>query len=207
MEMRRAATSSLEHLIPVKWQKFFVLLGSPRERVNPIKAENVIDPKKVKTAANAADTLPPPIEIPITHPIPMKNRNAPILSPFLGELVVLKMGFRRRAAAPLERKLIRPRENISAVKVNAEGNVAHQGNAAPFGVGFDRRPLFVRDPLDVTKEIFTIVKLLFLFRRLPIQPNARGLDVLMFSRPFIPGFAFAVLFHQRAKECVISQPC
>src|SRR5438477_3599081 len=205
--MRRAATSSLEHLIPVEWQKFFVVLGSPRERVNPIKTQDVIDPKKMKPAPNAADTLAPPIEVPIAHPIPMKNRNTPILSPFLSELVVFKMGFRRRATAPVERKFIRPGENVGTVIIDTERNVAHQRNAAPFGVGFDRRPLFVRDPLDVTKEIFTIVKLLFLFRRLPIQPSARGLDVLMFRRPFIPGFAFAVLFHQRAKECVISQPC
>src|SRR4030081_1492805 len=125
MKMRRTAASSLEHLVPFQWKKLFVLLWTPRKSVNAIKTEHVIDPKKVEAASNAADALPPPIEIPVTHHVPVKNRDSPVLSPFLGELVVLEMGFRRCPSTPIMRKLIRPGENIGAVKVDAEWDVAH----------------------------------------------------------------------------------
>ena len=204
--MRCPAARSLEHLAPFQREKFFVLLRTPGERVNAIETQNMVDPKKVKASPDAADPLPPPIEIPVTHHVPVKNRDSPILSPFLGEPVVLKMGFRRCASTPIMRKFIRPCENVRAVVADAEWNIAHQRNAALIGIRLDGRPLLVRDPLNVTEKIFAILEALFLFRRLLVKPGPRRLDVLMLSRPFVPRFALAVLFHERAKECVIIKP-
>src|ERR1700720_5013711 len=103
MKMRNAAASSREHLIPVERKEFLVLLRAPRKGVDAVKAENVVDAKKMEAASNTANTLSPPIKIPATHYFPVKKRDAPILSPFLGELVVFKMRFRRRASAPIGR--------------------------------------------------------------------------------------------------------
>src|SRR5437868_11126554 len=103
----------------------------------------------------------------------MKNWDTPVLSPFLSELIVLEMRFRRGTAAPIEREFIRTRENIGAVIIYAERNIAHQRNAAAFGVCFNRGPLFACNPLDVTEKIFTTVETFFLFRRLSLKPCPR----------------------------------
>src|SRR5713101_1883069 len=104
----------------------------------------------------------------------MKNWDAPVLSPLLGEEIVFEMRLGRRASAPIERKFIRPGENVGAVIINAERNVAHQRNAAFFGVVFYLRPLLFRDPLNVAEEIFSIAELFFLFRRLLLEPGTCG---------------------------------
>src|SRR5256885_1241510 len=111
-EVRRAAAGSLQHLIPIERQKCLVPSRAPRERVNPIKTEGVIDSKHVKTVRHATNTLPPPIEIPMSHLFPVVERNSPVLSPLLSKLVVLEMCFRRRTAAPVERELIAFRKNV-----------------------------------------------------------------------------------------------
>src|SRR5438477_12664106 len=160
----------------------------------------------MEAAPNAADPLSPPIEIPATHHVPVKNWDAPVLSPLLSEPIVLEMRFRRGTAAPIEREFIRPRENVRAVVIDAERNVTHQCDAASFGVGFDRRPLFARDPLDVTEEVFALTEMFFLFRRLSLKPGPRCLDVFVFRRPLVPRFALTVFFHQCAKERIIIQP-
>ena len=204
--MRRSTSGSLEHLVPFQRKKFLVPPRTPGKGVDAVEAEHVIDAKKMEAAPDAADTLPPPIEIPATHHVPVKNWDSPVLSPFLSELIVLKMGFRRRATAPVMRKFIRPRENVRAVIIDAERDVAHQCDAASFGVGFDRRPLFARDPLDVTEEVFALTEMFFLFRRLSLKPGPRCLDVLMLRRPLVPRFALAVLLDERAKERAIIKP-
>src|SRR5213595_3489239 len=89
-EMRRATARSLEHLLPIQRQKLFVLPRSPRKCVDAIKSEHVIDAKEVKNAPDGTHTLTPPCEIVCPHPIPAIKRDAPILSPFLGELIVLE---------------------------------------------------------------------------------------------------------------------
>src|SRR5438132_104708 len=177
-----------------------------RKCVDAIKAQNVIDAKKMEAASNTADALSPPIEVAVTHYVPVKKWDTPVLSPLLGELVVLEMGLGRRAPAPIERKFVPSRKNIGAVIIDAEWNVAHQRDAASFGVGFDRRPLFARDPLDVTEEVFALTEMFFLFRRLSLKPGPRCPDVLMLRRPLVPRFALAVLLDERAKERAIIKP-
>src|SRR6202035_901773 len=93
MKMRLAAAGSLEHLVPFERKKFSVLLRTPGKSVDAIEPQNVVDAEKMKTAPNAANTLSPPIEISMTHYLPMKKRNPPVLSPLLGEFVVLEVGF------------------------------------------------------------------------------------------------------------------
>src|SRR5438270_13418878 len=138
MKMRCAAAGSRKHLIPVERKEFSVLLRAPRKGVDAVKTQNVIDAKEVEAAPNTADALSPPIKIPATHHVPVKKRDAPILSPLLGELVVFKMRFRRRASAPIGRKFTGPCENICAAIIDAEWNVAHQRETAFFCVRFDR---------------------------------------------------------------------
>ena len=80
------AAGARTHFVPGEREKFTVTSGPPRKRVDPVKAENVIDPKEVKNLSNAANTLAPPIEIAGSHHVPAVERDAPILSPFLGKL-------------------------------------------------------------------------------------------------------------------------
>src|SRR5205814_6707704 len=136
-EMRRATARSLKHLLPIKRQKLFVLPRSPRKCVDAIKSEHVIDAKEVENAPDGTHTLTPPFEIVRPHPIPAIKRDAPILPPFLGKLIVLEIRFGRCAARPVEREFIRPRENVSTVLADAKWNISHQRNITFFGTRFD----------------------------------------------------------------------
>src|SRR2546423_419513 len=152
--MWRAPAGFCEHVVPIEIEKLFVLLWSPRKSVDPVKTEGMVDSKKMKTVRNRANALPPPIEIALAHFRPAIQRDAPVLSPLLRELVVLEMDFRRRAAEPIERELARPREDVGTVIADTEWNIAHQTDAAFFGVTLSFGPLLVRDPLHITKTIF-----------------------------------------------------
>ncbi len=118
----------------------------------------------MKGAPHAADALPPPIEISIAHDLPAEKRNAPVLPPFLRELVVLEIGFGRGAAGPIQRKFIAPCKNIRAVITHPERDVAHERDTAFFRVGFDRRPLSMRNPLHVAEKHFAPGKFFSRFR-------------------------------------------
>src|SRR2546430_5660240 len=89
--MRRLATSSFQHLVLIERKKLAVFPRPPGKRVNTIEAKHMIDPKKVEDAADAAHSLPPPIEIVCAHRIPPIKRDAPVLSPLLSELVIFKI--------------------------------------------------------------------------------------------------------------------
>src|SRR6266571_6161428 len=90
-EMRNAAIGSREHLVPIERKKFLVARWSPWEGVNSVKPEDMIDAEKMKGALYTAHPLPPPLEIISAHCLPAIKRNPPVLSPFLGELVILEM--------------------------------------------------------------------------------------------------------------------
>src|SRR3981081_4784693 len=98
--MRGAPAGSCEPFIPIERQKLLIARRPPRKRVKPIKAEHVVDPKEVKRALHAPHALPPPFEIISAHRLPSIKRNTPVLSPFLGKLVVLEIRLRRSAPAP-----------------------------------------------------------------------------------------------------------
>src|ERR1700694_164853 len=138
-EVGRAAASSFQHLIPIEREKVAIFARSPGKGIDPVETEDVIDTKKMETAPHAPGALAPPIEILLAHRIPAKKRNAPVLSPFLGELVVLEIRFRRRPTAPIQPEFIAARKNIRAVITDAEWNVAHESDLPLFRVGFDRR--------------------------------------------------------------------
>src|SRR5260370_17687753 len=104
MQLRSGAASLPKHLVPVERKKFSVLLRPPRKCVDAIKTQNVIDAKKMEAASNTADALSPPIEVAVTHYVPVKNWDAPVLSPLLRELVVLAMGLGRPPPPPIARK-------------------------------------------------------------------------------------------------------
>src|SRR5439155_7339208 len=105
---------------------------------------------------DSADTLAPPLEIVRAHPVPAIQRNAPVLSPFLRELVVLEVRFGRCAAGPIEHEFIPPRQNVGAIITNAKRNITHERNAAFFGIRFYLPPLLMRDPLLITEVILEV---------------------------------------------------
>ena len=89
-------------------KKLFVSPRPPRKCVNAIETEDVVDAEKMKYLFHAAHPLPPPFEISAAHLVPAIKWNAPVLPPLLGKLVLLEIGFRWRASAPIERKLGAP---------------------------------------------------------------------------------------------------
>src|SRR6267378_4436477 len=122
--MRSASAGSCEHFIPIKRKQLLIARRPPRKRVNPIKAEHVVDAKEVKGALHAAHALPPPFKIISAHRLPSIKRNTPVLSPLLGKLVVLEIRLRRCAAVPIEYKLVRSCKNVGAVIADTKRNVA-----------------------------------------------------------------------------------
>src|SRR5207244_7679643 len=124
-EMRRAAAGSFQHLIPIERKKLFVLPRPPRESIDAIKSEHVIDAKKMKNAPDSADALAPPLEIVRAHFVPAIERNTPVLAPFLGERIVFEVRLRRRATEPLEHEFIRARENVDAALDDDEWSIDH----------------------------------------------------------------------------------
>src|SRR5262249_11215795 len=111
------------------------------------------DPKQVKDAPDCAYPLTPPFKIIRVHSAPAIQRNAPVLSPFLGECILLESRLGRRAAAPAEHEFVGARENVGAIITYAEWNVAHERHTALLGMRFNVSPLLMRNPLHVTEEI------------------------------------------------------
>ena len=103
----------------------FVLPWPPREGVDAIKSEHVINAKEMKNSTDSADTLAPPFEIVCAHSVPAIKRNTPVLAPLLRKHVLFEIRLGRRAAAPVEHKFIRPREHVGTVITNAKRNIAH----------------------------------------------------------------------------------
>src|SRR5260370_27740229 len=116
------------------------------------------------------------------------------------------MEFWRRAARPIEREFIRAREDIRAVITDAERNVPHERDAPLRGVRFHFAPLFVRDPLHVTKEILASPERWLSLLRQMTQPLSRVFHSSVFRSTFVPRLRIALLLHHRAKECVILPP-
>src|SRR5215831_4246333 len=190
----------------VERQEFFVPLGPPREGIDAIKSLDVIDPKQMKDSSSTADPFAPPLEIVRAHHTPAIKRNAPVLSPFLSERVVLEEGLGRRAPEPVEHEFIRAREDIRAVVTDAEGNVAHQRHSALLRVRFDVSPLLISDPLHVTEEVSAPTEgCLFIVREIA-YPVPGIFSALMLGRPSIPCGATVIFLDENAEERVIVQP-
>ena len=153
--MRRTPASSFQHLVLIKRQEFFVLLGPPGKGIDAVKSLDVIDPEEMKDPSGSSDPFSPPLKIVGAHGAPAIERNAPVLSPFLRERVILEMRLGRSATEPIEQKFVGARENVGAVITDTERNVAHQRHAALLRVRFDVAPLLLCDPLHVTEEIQT----------------------------------------------------
>ncbi len=115
---------------------------------------DVINPEQMKDPSGSTHPFAPPLKIVRAHGVPAIERNAPVLSPFLCERVVLEIRLGRRATEPIEQEFIRARENVGAVITDAKWNVAHQRHAALLCVRFDVAPLLMCDPLHITEEIF-----------------------------------------------------
>src|SRR5438067_12604733 len=103
IKLRKGAARPLAHLFPGERQHFGVARRSPRKSVDAIESEHVIDAKDVKDFAHAAHPPPPPIQVSRSHHVPAVKRNAPILSPFLGERVVLEVWLRRSDTRTVDR--------------------------------------------------------------------------------------------------------
>src|SRR5438128_203461 len=101
-KMRLSPAGSSAHFIPAQRQELLISRWSPRKCINPIETEHVIDTESVERMFHPADTLPPPLKIILPHCAPIVERDTPVLSPFLSELVVFKVRFGRRTAGPIQ---------------------------------------------------------------------------------------------------------
>src|ERR1700751_3492586 len=141
--MWKLAASLFQHLLSIERQEFFVPLGAPWKSVDAIKALDVIHAEQMKASSGSARPFAPPLKIVGAHGAPAIERNAPILPPFLRERVVLKVRLGWRATKPIEHEFNRSRENVGAVKTDAEGDVAHQSHAALLRMSFQVAPLLM----------------------------------------------------------------
>src|SRR6202040_3288062 len=107
------------------------------ERIDAIESLDVINPEKMKDPSGAAYPFAPPLKIGRAHCAPLVERDAPVLTPFLSERVVLEERLGRRATEPVEHEFIRAREDVGAVVTDTKGNIAHQRHTALFRMRFD----------------------------------------------------------------------
>src|SRR5215470_13208636 len=103
----------------------------------------------MKNPPGTAYPFAPPLKIVRAHCAPAIERDAPVLSPFLRERIVLEMWLGRCTAKPIEDELIPARENVGAIITDAERNVAHQRHAALLRMCLNVSPLLVCNPLHV----------------------------------------------------------
>src|SRR5581483_11092182 len=97
----------LARLLLVERQKLPIPLRPPREAVNAIKTEHVVDAKEVEHLAHVVNAPPPPRKVIAPHRVPSIKRHAPVLPPFLREEIVLEIRLGRRAAAPFQIEQLR----------------------------------------------------------------------------------------------------
>src|SRR4051812_44545259 len=102
--MRRLSAGSFQHLAPIQRQEFTVPRRPPRESINPVKSEDVIDSEHMKNITHSGHAPPPPGKLISAHDIPAINGDAPVLSPLLGKFIVLEIRLRRGAPGPVERE-------------------------------------------------------------------------------------------------------
>src|SRR5262249_2624447 len=153
--------------------------------------------------SGSAHPFAPPLKIVGAHRGPAIEGNAPVLSPFLREHVVLEVRLGRSATEPIERKFIGARKNVGAVITDAEGNIAHQRHTALLRMRFDVPPLQACDPLHVTEEIQTTPHGWLLLLREITEPITSTLDRLMLGRPPVPRGAALVFLDKNSKQRVI----
>src|SRR6266478_2261932 len=111
--------------------------------VNAVEMENFFD---------VVNSSSPPIEVAPAQFIPAIVRDAPILSPFLGERVNLEDLLRWCSAAPIQIEDGAVGPDIGAEAAHAKGDVAHEIDALRGGVRLELLPLGEGEPLDVHEE-------------------------------------------------------
>src|SRR5213080_3643204 len=109
----------------------------------------------MKSPPGRAHPFALPLKIVRAHCAPVIERDAPVLSPFLRERIILEMRLGRCPAKPIEDEFIRAGENVGAVITDAERNIAHERYAALLRMRFNVAPLPMHDPLHVTKKVQT----------------------------------------------------
>ena len=152
-KVRTTAAGPGEHFLPVQGKELIVVRRTPRKRIDAIKTENVIDAEKMENLSHAVDALAPPSKILTPHLRPVVNGDAPVLTPFLGELIVFEIRFRRCATGPVEGEPLGVGKDIGAVIADSKWNISHQRDAVLLGELFHSAPLLVCNPLDVAKKI------------------------------------------------------
>src|SRR2546423_2488418 len=76
IKLRRESAGARSHFFVGERQEFLVSSWAPREGVDAVKAEHVIDPEDVKYLAHPPHSPTPPIELSRPHYVPAGNRNA-----------------------------------------------------------------------------------------------------------------------------------
>ena len=205
-EMREVAAGARLGFFEREREKFRIQRGPPREAVDAVKAEDVINAKEVKNFAHFHHALTPPVEIALPQLRPVVKRYPPVLAPFVGERIGFKNPLRRRSSAPamIENLVIRP--HIGAVVRNAEWDVAHERDVERIGLGAERCPLRRRDPLHPHREAHLVGDLAPKRRRLRGEPLLRSGKSALLLRPHVPAFAALAFIHEHAEKRVGIEP-
>ncbi len=178
LEAGQPSARSLGRLIGGKRQEYPVFRGFPREGVNAVKAQDVVDPVHAENLGAVFYPAAPPGEVVLRHDIPSIQRNAPVLPPFGREWVFRIAAFRRGSSAPFRVKQVAFKKDVGAGKGNANGDIPHQLHIAFVRINTDEFPLFFTEPLEPAGKI------LFL---LVIGGNGLGPRRILF-RPVPPDF-------------------
>ena len=183
LEGGQAASGSFGGLLPCQGQENVVLRGFPREGVNAVKAQDVVDPVHAENFGAVLYPAAPPGEVVLGHHIPFVQGNAPVLAPFGRERVRGIIAFRRSAAAPVRIEQVAFKKDIGTGQGNADGNIPHQLHVAFIRINPDEFPLLLAEPLKPAGEILLFLVVggnglgarRVLFR--PVPPDRRAEQV------------------------------
>src|SRR6478735_7341666 len=112
----------------------------------------MIDPEQVKQLTDSVHALLPPSDVLGSFCGPVVQRDSPVLSPFLDEVVVLEDLVRWSSSAPTRLEQGRLRPDIGAVIRYAKRHIAHEVYAQATGVRLDLAPLREGHPLPIGEE-------------------------------------------------------
>ena len=204
--MRQAPAGAGHGFGFVEGQELGVALRPPREAVDAVEPQHVVDAEDVEDIRQLADAPAPPAEAGPFHVGPAVERDAPVLPPLLHERIVLEDGLRRCAARPVEVELFRLEEHIHAVVAHPDGDIAHQAHPACFGVGTQGLPLREGDPLDERVEGEGGLGALGCGLAPPGEEGPGFCGGVEGIGPGVPCLAPALAVHQEAERAVVVKP-
>src|SRR5260370_36760553 len=90
LETGKSAAGPFRRFLLREGQEFHIAVRRPWKRINPEEPQHVVNAVEMENFFDVMNSSSPPIEIAPAQFIPAIVRDAPILSPFLGEGVHLE---------------------------------------------------------------------------------------------------------------------